>query len=107
MTLTPRRDKPADDVEQPFDLRRGQHRRRLVQDQDTDLAGHRLGDLDRLLEGERKGADHGARVDGEAEILQQGRRPRAQRPARSPGAGSSPRKMFSATVKSGAKASSW
>ena len=58
---------PRDDLVQPFGVLRREHGRRLVEDDDLDLARQRLGDLDHLLmgDGERAGAQ--SRINVEAE----------------------------------------
>ncbi len=56
----------ADDAEQLLGLGRGEHRRRLVQDQHVRLPDQRLDDLDALLDADRQVLDERVRVDVEA-----------------------------------------
>ena len=58
---------PRDDLMQPLGVLRREHRRRLVEDDDLDLARQRLGDLDHLLmrDGERAGPQRGIDVETE------------------------------------------
>ena len=56
-----------DQLEELHDLMRGERRRRLVHDEDADIQRNRLGDLDRLLGGERQPARRAAHVEGHAE----------------------------------------
>ena len=56
----------AHDREQFLGLLRGEHRGRLVQDQQVDVAGERLDDLDPLLDADRQVLDHRVRVDRQA-----------------------------------------
>ena len=83
----------------------------LVHDQDPGVGPEGPGDLDELLLGHRQPADLGLRVDRRADPFQQPPRPRrAARPsgpAASGPPGSSPRAMFSATVRSGKSAGCW
>ena len=74
--ITPQR------LEQRIGLLRGQHRRRLVEDQHARVAVERLQDLDPLLLAQRQLPDPGARVDRDAGSA----RPARRRAARS-GAG--------------------
>ncbi len=56
----------ADDAEQLLGLGRGEHGRRLVQDQHVRLPDERLDDLDPLLDADREVLDQRVRVDVEA-----------------------------------------
>ena len=58
-----------EDAEQVVGLGRGQHARRLVEDQDVALAVERLQDLDPLLQPDRELADHRVGVDLELVLL--------------------------------------
>ena len=60
----------ADDLVEPFDLRRRQARRRLVEDDEVGVAGERAQDLDLLLLRDRQAADRPSRRRGRS------RRPR-------------------------------
>ena len=62
----------ADQVEEPLDLLFRQRSRRLVHDQDVGAERQGLGDLHELLLGNRQLLDRGARVDGDAQVLQLG-----------------------------------
>jgi hypothetical protein len=63
---------PADDAEQHLDLRVGEDRRGLVEDEHLGVAGQRLGDGDLLLLGDRQVADRPRRIRlGQAEQRQQ------------------------------------
>ena len=95
----------GDDAMQPLGVARRQHRRRLVEDDDADVARQRLGDLHHLLVGDGQVADQPARVDVEAQPLDQGAGPAVQA-APADHARQLARKMFSATDRSGASASS-
>ena len=61
----------AHDAEEVLGLAGGEHRGRLVQDQDAGLAHQRLDDLDPLLDADGEFLDHRVRVDVEAELLGQ------------------------------------
>ena len=56
----------ADHAEQPVHLDRGQHARRLVEDQDLRAGEQHLDQLDPLPFPDRQVGDAGLRVDGEA-----------------------------------------
>ena len=66
----------ADDAEQLLGLGRGEHRRRLVQDQHVRLPDQRLDDLDPLLDADRQVLDQRVRVDVEAVAVGELRAPR-------------------------------
>ena len=57
-------------AEEPVDLVRRKGGGRFVHDQDADLAGHRLGDLDRLLPGHGQLRRHRAGVDVDVELAE-------------------------------------
>ena len=59
----------AHDREQLVGLLRGEHRGRLVQDQQVDVAGERLDDLHPLLRADRQVLHQGVRVDRQAVAL--------------------------------------
>jgi len=59
----------AHDLKQLFGLLRGEHRRRLIEDQDLGLAIERLEDLDSLLDSHRQVADERIGIDGQAVLL--------------------------------------
>ena len=59
----------AHDREQLVGLLRGQHRGRLVEDEQVDVAGERLDDLDPLLRADRQVLDQRVRVDRQAVAL--------------------------------------
>jgi hypothetical protein len=76
----------VEEAKQRVRLRRRQHRRRLVEDQDLGAAPERLDDLDPLLQPDREVADAGVRVDVEAVVAGEAgelgpRLSRAARPA--------------------------
>ena len=82
---------------------------RLVHDQDADVERDRLGDLDRLLRGERQPARRAPDVEGHAELGEDRARPRGTSAA---SRSTAPRpwwlmKMFSATLRSGKSIGSW
>ena len=58
----------ADELEELGDLVRRERRGRLVHDQDADVERDRLGDLDRLLRGERQPARRAPHVERHAEF---------------------------------------
>ena len=100
-------------VEQLVGLLRGEHRGRLVEDEQVDVAGERLDDLDPLLDADRQVLDHRVRVDRQAVPLGDLERPRGGR-AGGPGSRavpprtcSAPSMMFSATVKTGTSMKCW
>ena len=100
----------ADDAEQLLGLGRGEHRRRLVQDQHVRLPDQRLDDLDPLLDADRQVLDQRVRVDVEPVAvgeLATSRRVlrRSSRPAGP--ACSMPSVTFSATVKTGTSMKCW
>ena len=66
MIDVPPRDERAQHGEQLVDLLRGQHRGRLVEDQDARVAIERLEDLDALLLADADLLDDRVRVDGQA-----------------------------------------
>ena len=100
-------------VEQLVGLLRGEHGGRLVQDQQVDVAGERLDDLDPLLDADRQVLDHRVRVDRQAVPLGDLERPRARarrrsrKPSGPPRVCSAPSMMFSATVKTGTSMKCW
>ena len=90
----------------------GQRRGRLVHDQDAGVERQRLGDLDHLLLGDRQRAGTGVRGANVPlpQLVEQRRGSRSSigRRSMTPNrAGSRPRKMFSATVRSGSRLNSW
>ena len=71
MTVMPLRDEAPQGLEQLAALLRGEHRGRLVEDDDAGAAGENLEDLDALLDADRKQADPLGRVDPQAELARQ------------------------------------
>ena len=59
---------PPHHIEQFFGFGKGQRRRRLVEDQDPEVARQRLGDLDDLGLCRRKGRHFQRRIDGDAKL---------------------------------------
>ena len=102
---------PAQDGEDLLGLLGREDRRRLVEDEDPRLAVEGLEDLDPLLPSDRQAADLGVRVDLEAEPLDRARGSAcwASRWSRKTGLAivSSPRRMFSATVRTGTSMKCW
>ena len=70
----------AGDGEEPVDLDAAQRRGRLVHDEQPGVERDRLGDLDDLLVGDREAAGRAARVDADAEPVEERRRPRRASP---------------------------
>ena len=83
----------------------------LVHDQDARVGPQGAGDLDQLLLGHAQAAGWSVGVDRRADPVEQAlaarRRRSPQRTRRHAPAGSRPRAMFSATVRSGKSAGCW
>ena len=101
----------ADDIEEPLDLGRAQSGRRLVHHDDLGAEGDGFGDLDDLLVGDGEPACRPGRVELDAEPAEDASsasRCILARSIRRPAArGWRPRKMFSATLRSGNRVGSW
>ncbi len=101
----------ADDRQQLLDLRRREHRRRLVEDEAPGVAHQRLDDLDPLLDADGQVLDGGAGIDGQAvagrQLLDLGAGAPCGRAGRSSLVFSTPSITFSATVKTGTSLKCW
>ena len=99
---------PAEHLRQLGDALRGQHRGRLVEDQDARAAPERLDDLDLLLVAEREVGRLRVRVDLDAELVGELREARSASPATSSlSRRVSPSIRFSSTVSAGISAECW
>ncbi len=64
----------ADDLEEFLDLARGKRSRRFIHDEDAGFLQEGLGDLDRLLLGDRQIPAEGVEVEWKTQPLKQGAR---------------------------------